>query len=121
MAQPNMLLLYVADVASSATFYANLLGHAPIEQSVNFAMLPLAQGVMLGLWARQDVQPAATLSGGNELIFAADSRAEVDTLHESWRGKGLPIVQAPTTMDFGYTFVALDLDGQRLRVMHASP
>ena len=54
MAQPNMLLLYVADVASSATFYASLLGHAPIEQSVNFAMLPLAQGVMLGLWARQD-------------------------------------------------------------------
>ena len=36
----------------------------------------------------------------------------------SARGKasGLPIVQKPTAMDFGHTFVALDPDGHRLRV-----
>ncbi len=119
MAQPNMLLLYVADVARSAAFYADLLGCVPIDQSSNFAMLPMAQGVMLGLWARHDVQPAANATGGSELILAADSRAEVDALHGSWKGKGLPIAQVPTEMDFGYTFVALDPDGQRLRVMHA--
>jgi hypothetical protein len=30
--------------------------------------------------------------------------------------RGLPIAQAPTAMDFGPTFVALDPDGHRLRV-----
>jgi len=33
---------------------------------------------------------------------------------------GLVIVQAPTEMDFGYTFVASDPDGYRLRVFSPS-
>lgn len=30
--------------------------------------------------------------------------------------RGLPMLQTPTTMDFGYTFTATDPDGHRLRV-----
>jgi predicted enzyme related to lactoylglutathione lyase len=36
--------------------------------------------------------------------------------HTDWRKRGLTIAQAPTSMDFGRTFVVLDPDGHRLRV-----
>ncbi len=45
--------------------------------------------------------------------------ADADALnqrHLDWSLRGLPILQAPTNMDFGRTFVALDPDGHRLRV-----
>ena len=117
MTAPNMLLLYVDDVARSARFYAELLDSPPIDESPNFAMLALNGGVMLGLWASRDVQPAATAPGGSEIIFDVDTRAAVEQRHVDWQHKGLPIAQAPKVMDFGFTFVALDPDGHRLRVM----
>jgi predicted enzyme related to lactoylglutathione lyase len=40
----------------------------------------------------------------------------VRATHESWKGFGLKVAQAPTAMDFGVTCVALDPDGHRLRV-----
>jgi predicted enzyme related to lactoylglutathione lyase len=33
-----------------------------------------------------------------------------------WKRRGLNIIQEPVQMDFGYTFVAADPDGHRLRV-----
>jgi hypothetical protein len=45
-----------------------------------------------------------------------ESNAAVDATFADWSGRGLPIAQKPTGMDFGYTFVALDPDGHRLRV-----
>ena len=40
----------------------------------------------------------------------------MDTIHADWMRRGLPILQAPVRMDFGYTFVASDPDGHRFRV-----
>jgi predicted enzyme related to lactoylglutathione lyase len=37
-------------------------------------------------------------------------------MHAEWKRRGLTIVQAPTRLDFGTTFVAVDPDGHRLRV-----
>ncbi len=54
--------------------------------------------------------------GGGELAFPVADRAAVLALHADWAGRGLPILQAPADLDFGYTFVALDPDGHRLRV-----
>ena len=42
--------------------------------------------------------------------------AAVDATHADWKERGLPILQSPTEMDFGRTFVAGDPDGHRLRV-----
>ncbi len=120
MSDPNFVILYVHSPADSAAFYADLLGKPPVEASPNFAMFALDSGVMLGLWAVPDVQPAATVPGGAEIAFAVDSNATVNALHASWSGRGLKVVQAPTTMDFGHTFVALDPDGHRLRVFAPS-
>lgn len=113
----SFVLLYVDSPAHSAKFYADLLGRPPVDASPNFAMFPLRDGVMLGLWARHDVAPkAAGASGAGEVAFTAESANAVDTLHADWKDRGLKIAQPPTSMDFGRTFVALDPDGHRLRV-----
>jgi predicted enzyme related to lactoylglutathione lyase len=116
LADPNFILLYVESSSASAAFYADLLGRPPIESSPTFAMFALTSGVMLGLWARRTVEPAATGAGGGELAFTVADAAAVDAVHADWRARGIKIAQPPTRMDFGYTFTALDPDGHRLRV-----
>ena len=116
MSDVGFILVYVGDVAASEAFYASILGRPAIESSPTFAMLPAAPGLMLGLWKREGVRPPATPAGGGEIAFTAGGEAEVDTLCARWRALGVTIAQEPTAMDFGYTFVGLDPDGQRLRV-----
>jgi catechol 2,3-dioxygenase-like lactoylglutathione lyase family enzyme len=113
----NFVLLYVASPAVSATFYADLLGRPPVESSPTFAMFAMQSGVMLGLWARDAVAPKpAAANGGSEICFTVPDGKAVDDAHTDWGKRGLTIAQAPTAMDFGRTFVALDPDGHRLRV-----
>jgi catechol 2,3-dioxygenase-like lactoylglutathione lyase family enzyme len=112
----NFVLLYVESPERSAAFYADLFGRPAIEASPTFAMFAMSSGVMLGLWGRAGVQPAANAPGGGEIAFAVDSDEAVDARFAEWRDRGLPIAQTPTPMDFGRTFVALDPDGHRLRV-----
>lgn len=114
---PNFVLLYVTNPRHSCEFYSSLLGCTPVEQSDTFAMLPLGSGVMLGLWSKHTVEPAANLTGGGtELAMTLDSKVAVDRAFQAWSQRGWPIAQTPCDMDFGYTFVALDPDGHRLRV-----
>jgi predicted enzyme related to lactoylglutathione lyase len=116
MSNVSFILVYVEDVAASTAFYASVLGRAAIETSPTFSMLPAAPNLMLGLWKRDGVKPPANGSGGGEIAFTAANNAEVDGLHAQWRARGVAMAQAPTKLDFGYTFVALDPDGARLRV-----
>ncbi|CAO3355991.1 VOC family protein [Azospirillum palustre] len=112
----DFVLLYVDSPAASAAFYANLLGREPVEASPTFAMFKAGNGLMLGLWSRHTVEPAATAPGGGEIAFTVADEAAVHDLHADWSGRGLTILQPPTAMDFGHTFVAQDPDGHRLRV-----
>jgi len=113
----SFLLLYVEIPPTSARFYADLLSSPVLEQSPTFAMLPLRDGVMLGLWSRATVEPkAASKAGAGEVAFTVPDAAAVEATHADWSKRGLTIAQAPTRMDFGHTFVALDPDGHRLRV-----
>ena len=117
MQSPNFFILYVDNPAKSAAFYQELLGRAPVESSPTFAMFALDAGVMLGLWSRHTVEPAATSAGGgHELCFPVEGKARVDELYADFGNRGLTIAQAPVDLDFGYTFVALDPDQHRLRV-----
>ena len=120
MTDPNFIILYVDDPAASAVFYAGLLGTSPLESSPTFAMFALASGIMLGLWSKHTVEPVATAPGGSELAFSVADNHVVHALHAEWLQRGLVIIQAPTAMDFGYTFVATDPDGHRLRVFAPS-
>jgi len=112
----NFILLYVESPKTSEAFYAEILGRPAADSSPTFVMFAMTSGVMLGLWKRDGVAPAASAPGGAEIAFAVPNAEAVDAQCADWRGRGLPIVQSPTDMDFGRTFVALDPDGHRLRV-----
>lgn len=121
MLVPQYTILYVADPAASARLYAGLLGADALEVMPTFSLFALEGGRMLGLWARDSVVPAGDFQGsGSELAFRVPDTAQVDSLHADWQARGLRILQAPVTRDFGYTFTALDPDGHRLRVFARS-
>jgi catechol 2,3-dioxygenase-like lactoylglutathione lyase family enzyme len=113
----SFVLLYVENPPASAGFYTDLLGQPAIETSPTFAMLPLTEGVMLGLWSRHTVEPAATSqAGAGEVAFTVKDAAAVEATFADWKRRGLTIIQQPQHLDFGHTFVAVDPDGHRLRV-----
>jgi catechol 2,3-dioxygenase-like lactoylglutathione lyase family enzyme len=112
-----MTMIYVDSPEKSAEFYRQLLGTEPVEQSPTFALFIFNNGFKLGMWSKHTVEPApATTGGGTEICFMCEQPQQVDALYQQWRDKGLTIVQSPVELDFGYTFVATDPDGHRLRV-----
>lgn len=116
--EPTYTILYVTDVPRSIAFYRDILGVEPVEDHPTFGMFVQTPGRAWGLWQRDQVKPSVTeAAGGAEYCLPVGSHEEIDTLAAAWRERGIPIVQEPTEMDFGYTFVALDPDGHRLRPM----
>lgn len=114
---PSLVILYVENVALSTKFYADLLRRLPVESAPTFAMFSLSSGLMLGLWGRTGVDPKATLTGGGgELCLKVADIEAVREAHADWVARGFKIIQPPTQMDFGHTFVGCDPDGHRLRV-----
>lgn len=117
MTHPSYILLYVNDPQASGRFYAGLLDAKPVEESPTFVLFVLASGLKLGLWSPKTVAPApAGKPGAMEVAILADHDGAVDATHAAWKARGVTIAQAPTNMDFGRTFLALDPDGHRLRV-----
>jgi predicted enzyme related to lactoylglutathione lyase len=113
----SFVLLYVENPPASAAFYADLLGRPVIDSSPGFAMLPLSDGVMLGLWSRKTVEPIALAqAGASEVAFAVSDATAVNATFADWKRRGLKMIQEPVQMNFGHTFVATDPDGHRLRV-----
>ena len=117
MTHPNLIILFVDRPLDSALFYSALLSCEPVERSPTFALFILNSGLRLGLWSRHTAEPLVSPgSGSAELCFPHDSAAAVDAVYADWASRGLRILQTPVEMDFGYTFVATDPDGHRLRV-----
>jgi predicted enzyme related to lactoylglutathione lyase len=114
MSDISFVLLFVENVARSAEFYARLLDKPVAESSPTFAMLPAGPNLMLGLWRRDGVEPPAGAPGGCEIAVALPDAAAVEAAHARWSGFAT-IAQSPTRMDFGFTFVATDPDGHRVR------
>ena len=56
-----------------------------------FAMLPLSEGVMLGLWSRKSVEPAAAAqAGAGEVAFTVEDAAAVNNRRiADWKKRGL--------------------------------
>jgi predicted enzyme related to lactoylglutathione lyase len=120
--QPNFIILYVDSPKASSDFYAALLGRGPAEASPTFVMFALDTGLMLGLWSRDGVKPVPSAAGGGcEIGIAVGNAAAVDAACAAWKARGVRIVQEPTEMDFGRTFIRLDPDGHRLRVFAPAP
>ena len=114
---PNSVILYVSDVEASTAFYSRILGHGPMETDPGFSVVALSDDVTLGLQAADEIEPAAEpYVGESELSLSDVEHVDVDRLYAQWKALGIPMILAPTVLEFGYTFVATDPDGHRLRV-----
>lgn len=119
MSYKNFHLLYVASPMQSAEFYSKLLELTPIEQSPGFALFALPSGLMLGMWLKTAVTPIVSTAqpfAGTELAFAVATQHDVELWHTKAQQLGVDVLQAPTTLDFGYSLTLADSDGHRLRV-----
>ena len=76
-------------------------------------MFAFPNGIMLGLWSKYTAEPRVDQkTGATEVCFATEN---VDSLYDFLANKKLTVIQKPTAMDFGKTFVVLDPDGHRVR------
>jgi uncharacterized glyoxalase superfamily protein PhnB len=88
----------------------------PKEESPSFHAFKLTNGMCLALKAQHTVEPPPEGKNGNgELAFTLDNNQQVDELFSQWQARGITIILPPTKVPYGYTFVALDVDGNRLR------
>ncbi len=117
MLEPSTVVLYVDNLLVSSGFYQDLLGIKPEEDSPTFHSFTLSNGMGLGLKANHSVEPPANEKGSAELAFTCDSDKEVNELFAKWQGKKISMAQSPTVVPYGYTFLAQDPDGHRLRVV----
>lgn len=117
MREPTAIILYVDNPAISSQFYEDLLGIKPEESSPTFHTFTLSNGMCLGLKAKHAVESPSDLNGSGELAFTLDDNKKVDALFAEWQEKDINMVLPPTIVPYGYTFLALDPDGNRLRVV----
>lgn len=114
----NFVLLHVADPVASVSFYSDLLEKPVIQSEPGFAMLPLSEAVLLGLWLASDADPSGIgKPGASEISFDVADLPALTKLHADWANRGLPILVEPVEKPFGHTFVAADPDGHRIRVV----
>lgn len=117
MFKPNSIILYVSDVEKSTRFYTRLLNAEPVEQYSEFSVFALSDDMILGLQAKSGIDPAPQPHiGGTEICMSDVSNRVVDEIFRKWSELGVEIIMKPAMLDFGYTFVATDPDGHRLRV-----
>jgi predicted enzyme related to lactoylglutathione lyase len=115
----NIIALMVSDALKSGEFYNKLLDVEAIEQSPTFVLLPLEGGTMLGLKTASTAVPTVSAKpGATEICFEHEN---VDALYNTWKDQGVTMAQPPTQLNFAYTFVALDPDGHRIRVLRPNP
>lgn len=117
MFKPNSIILYVTDVDKSTVFYSKILKAEPIEQYSEFSVFALSNDFILGLQAKSGIAPKPQSHfGGFEICMSDVSKQDVDDIYKQWCNLGVDITMKPVDLDFGYTFVAVDPDGHRLRV-----
>jgi predicted enzyme related to lactoylglutathione lyase len=117
MFEPSAVVLYVDNIINSRNFYQNLLEITAEELSPTFNKFTFSNGMELGLKTKNTVEPAPENTGSGELAFTLENKNKVDALFEKWQKEGVNIAQTPTALCFGYTFLAQDPDGNRLRVI----
>ncbi|OYD60793.1 VOC family protein [Rhodococcus sp. OK302] len=116
MRLPNQFLIYVSDAASAAAFYGELFGIQAQMLSHRYATFELG-GVVLALWGGKartaGTPPVPAFEVG---LLVEGGSPKIREIYDEWLGKGVEMVEEPSEDVFGLTFVAADLDGNRLRV-----
>jgi predicted enzyme related to lactoylglutathione lyase len=115
--EPSAVVLYVNTLEISNPFYQDLLGIKLEVASPTFSSFKLSNGMGLGLTAKHAVEAPVYENGSGELAFTCDTNEAVDALFVAWQKKEISMVHPPILLPYGYTFLALDPDGNRLRVV----
>ncbi len=116
MTDISFISLYVTNIAKSIEFYKGILGAVPVFHRPGFALFALPGGLQLGLWQTATVDPEAEMTGGGaEYAIALTDANTLRTHYGTARTDGLTIVQSPTEMNFGLTYVIEDPDRHRIR------
>ena len=116
MSTPDFLALYVKDLPKSTDFYKKLFGLDPAAQRPGFTVFALPNGFMFSLWLTGTVEPEAEITGGGaEYGIKIDDEAALRASYESSKSGGLTVIQTPTQMNFGLTYVVEDPDRHRIR------
>lgn len=117
---PDTILFYVDDIERSQAFYTPLIGAEPVHASSDFVLYAAKDAPKFALWRRGDANPAASVTGGGgEVNITAKSKQEVDDLYAQWSDDGAAFLHKPKDVPkVGYTFVAHDPDGHRIRVFY---
>lgn len=112
------VLFYVESPEATAAALETVLGTPAVEVSATFVLV-VVNGVRLGLWRRDGVRPTPEGRGeSSEIAMAVAAREEVEGHHAAWLAKGLPVLQEPEEMDFGYTATVALPGPLRVRVFH---
>lgn len=116
--EPCAIVLYVENLETSSSFYQDLLGLTAEKVSPTFYRFKLTKGMIVALKGKHTVEPPVDKQNGNgELAFTLDTNKKVDDLFEQLKAKEITIILPPSSACYGYNFVALDPDGNRLRVV----
>ncbi|MGF7123276.1 VOC family protein [Rhodococcus sp. TAF43] len=117
MRLPNQFLIYVSDTASSAAFYGELFGMQAQMLSHRYAIFDLGGGVVLALWGgKTRTADAPSVPAFEVGLLVEGGSPKIREIYDEWLDKGVEILEEPCEDVFGLTFVAADLDGNRLRV-----
>ena len=94
--EPNVIVLYVDNMTISSSFYQDLLGITPKEDSPAFHAFRLSNEMILALKAKHTVEPPPEKPNGNgELAFTLDNNKKVDELFAKWQAKEINIILSP--------------------------
>ncbi|MDR0960703.1 MAG: VOC family protein [Propionibacteriaceae bacterium] len=120
---PNEIILYSGDVPRSTAFWEKVLGVTATETfGDDFSFFAFDGGFMLGIQNKDEISPAPQPAwGGFEICLADTDNETVNRLYTEWKEAGIELLDEPADQGFGYTFVAVDPDGHRLRVCATDP
>lgn len=91
--------------------------HEPFIRTPGYIAVDLGPGVDLALWAGQFEYFPSDVPRTSEVCLAIDGGAEqLGEIFEDRKAKGVPILHALRDEGFGRTFLAMDPDGNRIRV-----
>ncbi|GAB3680665.1 VOC family protein [Saccharopolyspora tripterygii] len=110
-------IVYVNDAPAAARFYGDLLGKSPAFETPGYITFDLGPGADLALWSGRFANLSPDVSRTGEVCLAVDGGSDqVEAFFTQWKARGVTILQEPHDEGFGRTFLAADLDGNRIRV-----
>lgn len=117
MSAPNLFLIYVKDAERATAFYSDLFDIEPCFTSPRYVAFEVAPGVLFAVWTGHNEYAVPDTPRVSEVgLMVPGSAAAVDEVHTRWTAKGVRVVEKPHDEVFGRTFVAVDPDGNLIRV-----